>query len=199
MDDTERPTTKPAQGVGPQALLEDPAYANRFLDLHQNADLLNQKAVKPPLIRNLVITQLTPELLHDKWPYLRRGALDILRKVGEHTNWTPEDLYAALRYPEASHTILWMVTRNGKDVGWSCGNIERDRYGKLEFFVWDGWTIPPRERDPEDDVDGAREQLFDYIKLWAKNNGCWRLTCLSSRALEHIGWTKGHTTYYMLV
>lgn len=166
------------------------ASDQKFLDLHLNG-------ATQVIIRNLVITQLAPEALHEYWPYLKRGAEDILRKVGKHTDWIVEDLYAALRYPEASHTVLWLVSRNAKQVGWAAGNLERTKYGQLEFFVWDGWTIPLREREPEDDVDGARIQLFDFIKAWAKNQGCKRLTCLSPRPLEKIGWEKGCTSFSM--
>jgi hypothetical protein len=152
-----------------------------------------------PTIRNLVIDQLKPEQLHEQWAWLKRGAEDILKKIAPHSNWIPEDLYAALRYPESSHTVLWIVSRNLRALGWACGEIQRDRYGKLEFFLWDAWDIPLADRLPEDDVDGARDQLVDYIKLWSKANGCWRVSTLSARKLELLGWTKGHTTYYLPV
>lgn len=148
-------------------------------------------------VRNIVVEPLRPEHLHDNWPFILRGALDILQKVHRHTHWQVEDLYAALRYPEASHMQLWMVTRNAKALGWACGQLEKDRYGGLEFFLWTAWSIPLRERTPEDDVPGARDQLIEYIRLWAKGQGCNRLTCLSSRHLEKLGWTKGHTSFYI--
>ena len=110
-----------------------------------------------------------------------------------------EDLYAALRYPDSSHTVCWIVSRNSKALGWACGEIQRDRYGRLEFFLWDAWTLPLAERAEEDDVEGARDQLIDFMRLWAKNQGCYRLTTLSARKLELLGWTKGHTVYYLPV
>ena len=122
-----------------------------------------------------------------------------MKKVGEHTDWIPEDLYAALRYPNASNAVLFMVTRNEKALGWMCCELQRDRYGKLECFVWNGWDIPLRERAPEDDVEGGKQQLHDYIKMWAKSQGCYRIACLSPRPLEHLGWIKGHTNYYQPV
>jgi hypothetical protein len=75
--------------------------------------------------------------------------------------------------------------------------MQRDQYGKLEFFLWDAWDIPLVERLPEDDVDGARDQLTDYIKMWAKNSGAGRVVTYSYRKLEKLGWTKSHTTYYL--
>jgi len=151
------------------------------------------------VIRNLFIQQLTPEQLHGNWAFIKRGAEDILKKVGEHTDWIPEDLYAALRYPEASHAVLFLVTRNAKALGWMCCELQRDRYGKLECFVWNGWDIPLRERTAEDDVEGGKQQLHDYIKMWAKSQGCYRIACLSPRPLERLGWIKGHTNYYQPV
>jgi hypothetical protein len=153
------------------------------------------------VIRNLLIQQLSTDQLHENWAFLKRGAEEILAKIKpqESTSWIPEDLYAALRYPESSHTVLWMVSRNQRALGWACGELQRDRYGKVEFFLWDAWSIPLRERLPEDDVDGARDQLVDYIKIWAKSQGAWRVVTYSYRKLEHLGWTKSHTTYYMTV
>jgi hypothetical protein len=148
-------------------------------------------------INNLTIEPITAEKLHDLWPWLKTGAEKILQRINPHSTWVPEDLYASLRYPNASRIVAWMVTRNQKALGWACGGIESDRYGKLEFFLWDAWTIPLRERAPEDDVEGARDQLIDYMKLWAKANGCWRLATMSARKLEALGWTKGHTIYYL--
>jgi hypothetical protein len=90
-----------------------------------------------------------------------------------------------------------MVSRNLRALGWACGNLQRDQYGKLEFFLWDAWDIPLAERLPEDDVEGARDQLVDYIKMWAKANGAGRIVTYSYRKLEVLGWTKSHTTYYL--
>lgn len=90
-----------------------------------------------------------------------------------------------------------MAVRNQKVLGWIAGHPQRDQYGKLEFFLWTGWDIPIRERTPEDDVPGARDQLLDYIKMWAKSQGCYRVACMSPRALDRLGFIKGHTTYYM--
>jgi hypothetical protein len=140
---------------------------------------------------------MRPEMLHEQWEWLKRGAQDICRKIAPHSTWIPEDLYAALRYPEASHLVCWIVSRNQRALGWACGDLERDKYGQLEFFLWDAWDIPMRERLPEDDVPGARDQLVEYIRLWAKSQGCWRVTTLSARKLEAIGWTRGHTVYYI--
>jgi hypothetical protein len=163
-----------------------------------NLDYLKNQPLAPRVvIRNLVIQQLTPDQLHANWPFIKRGAEDILKKVGEHTSWCPEDLYAALRYPEASHAFLWMITRNLKALGWVCCELQRDRYGQLECFIWNGWDIPLRERTAEDDVAGGRDQVHEFIKMWAKQQGCHRVSCLSPRPLERIGWSKGHTTYYM--
>lgn len=148
-------------------------------------------------VRNIVVEQLRPETLHQNWPFIRRGATDIHRKVHHHTHWQVEDLYAALRYPDASHMNLWIVTRNQKALGWVCGELSRDRYGGLEFFIWTAWDIPLRERTPEDDVPGARQQMDEYLRVWAKGQGCTRLTCLSSRHLEVLGWTRGHTSFYV--
>ena len=151
----------------------------------------------PVSVKNLTIEPLRPDTLHANWPFLKRGAVDIWKRVKAHSNWTTNDLYAALRYPEASHTVGWIVTRNLKALGWCCGEIQRDRYGGLEFFLWCAWTIPPRERAPEDDVPGAREQMVEFVRGFAKNNGCERVTTLSARQLESLGWIKGHTVYYL--
>jgi hypothetical protein len=137
-------------------------------------------------------------VLHANWEFLKRGALDILKKIrpSESSTWIPEDLYAALRYPDASHTVCWIVSRNLKALGWACGNLQRDQYGKLEWFLWDAWSIPLAERLPEDDVPGARDQLVEYIKIWAKAQGATRIVTYSYRKLEALGWKKSHTTYY---
>jgi hypothetical protein len=67
----------------------------------------------------------------------------------------------------------------------------------MEFVLWDAWDIPLAERNIDDDVEGARDQLTDYIKMWAKANGAWRIVTYSYRKLEKLGWTKSHTTYYL--
>jgi hypothetical protein len=152
---------------------------------------------RPIVVRNITIEQLTPAQLHAQWGWLRRGAIDILSNVKDHTEWVPEDLYAALRYPQASNVLCFICSRNLKALGWMAVELQQTKYGKLECFVWCGWSIPPAERQPGDDVEGAREQLHDYVRLWAKSQNCSRVTCLSSRALEHIGWTRGHSVYYI--
>lgn len=91
------------------------------------------------------------------------------------------------------------MSRNQKALGWACGNLQRDQYGALEFFLWDCWDIPLAERGPEDDVDGARDQLVDYMKMWAKANNALRIVTYSYRKLELLGWTKSHTTYYQFL
>jgi hypothetical protein len=159
---------------------------------------LKRSLIGRPTIRNLLVTQLTPDQLHGNWEWIKRGAEDILKKIRPHesSSWIPEDLYAAIRYPEASHMVFWMVSRNQKALGWACGHLNKDQYGKLEFVIWDAWDLPLNERAPEDDVEGARDQLVEYIKMWAKANGAWRIVTYSYRKLELIGWTKSHTTYY---
>lgn len=152
---------------------------------------------KPPVVRNISIEAVQPAQLHGLWGWLRRGALDILEKVRDHTEWVPEDLYAALRYPQTSNTTCFICSRNLKALGFVVVELQPMKYGKLECFVWLGWDIPPAEREPGDDVDGAREQLMDYVRLWAKSQGCVRICAMSSRALEYIGWQKGHTIYYL--
>lgn len=155
------------------------------------------KKPKPVFVRNLTIEQLRPDQLHGMWPWLRRGAQDIFDNVRDHTQWIPEDLYAALRYPAASNCACFVLSRNLKALGFVTVELQTMKYGKLECFVWLGWDIPPAEREPGDDVEGAREQLMDYVRLWAKQQGCERICAMSSRALEYIGWTKGHTIYYL--
>jgi len=92
-----------------------------------------------------------------------------------------------------------MVSRNQKALGWLIGSLNKDQYGKYEFVIWDAWDIPLYERAPEDDVEGARDQLIEYIKMWSKANGAWRIVTYSYRKLERIGWTKSHTTYYQAI
>jgi hypothetical protein len=170
-----------------------------FLNLHLVTPY--DSSPRRTVIRNIIITQLTPDNLHGNWEFLKRGCLDILKKIRprESTSWIPEDVYAAIRYPEASHQVCWIVTRNQKALGWLIGSLNKDQYGKYEFVIWDAWDIPLNERAPEDDVEGARDQLIDYIKMWAKANGAWRLVTYSYRKLEYLGWTKSHTTYYVVV
>lgn len=152
---------------------------------------------RAPLVRNIVIEQLRPDQLHAQWGWLKRGCLDILDKIRPHSDWLPEDLYAALAYPQHSSTACFIVSRNSKALGWIAGELQRDRYGRLEWFLWTAWDIPPAEREPGDDVEGARDQLIEYVRIWAKGQGCSRVTTLSARKLEYLGWTKGHTVYYL--
>jgi len=132
---------------------------------------------------------------------MKRGCDDILKRIRprESTSWIPEDVYAALRYPDSSHHVCWIVSRNEKALGWLIGSLNKDQYGQLEFVVWDAWDIPLNERDERDDVDGARDQLMEYVRMWTKANGGWRVVTYSYRKLEHLGWTKSHTTYYQVV
>src|SRR5215472_677348 len=175
------------------------AHPETFLNLHY--DHTKELPQKPVHVRNILITQLTPDNLHGNWDFIKRGCLDILKKIHprESTSWIPEDVYAAIRYPDASHHVCWMVSRNQKALGWLIGSLNKDQYGKYEFVIWDAWDLPLYERTPEDDVEGARDQLMEYIRMWAKANGAWRIVTYSYRKLERIGWTKSHTTYYQII
>src|SRR5215472_14840444 len=90
--------------------------ATPFLDLHRDSVRPKPERV---IIKNLVIQQLAPEQLHANWAWIKRGAEDIIKRIRprDSSSWIPEDLYAALRYPEASHMVFWMVTRNQRALG----------------------------------------------------------------------------------
>ena len=152
---------------------------------------------RPPIVHNILIEQLRVDQLHSQWGWLKRGCLDILDKIHPHSDWIPEDLYAALAYPQVSNTVCFIVSRNQKALGWVAGETQRNRYGGLEFFLWTAWDIPPSEREPGDRVEDARDQLVEYLKLWAKSQGCHRITTLSARHLEVLGWTRAHTVFYI--
>lgn len=143
------------------------------------------------------------------WPFLERGVRQIIHRG--HAEWSTFDFYAALRHPQATGMSLWIASRNQHTLGWFCGYPQQNFWnGRMEWFLWGVWTIPLRERRPDDGTREAMIECHEFIRRFAKQNGYHRIVTLSMRELLMMGasvshresphaWRKAHTTYYIPV
>ena len=143
----------------------------------------------PPPVR---IDPIAADHLHDVWLFVRQGLLRIILKV--HPEWWPEDIYSALR---GGYANLWMVYRGQRAVGFFIGYPQiRPFSAKKEWLLWAAYTIPYRDRLPDDNVPEVITLSMEFMNEEAKRQGCESLVMLSTRrGFERYGFYRGFTTW----
>lgn len=106
------------------------------------------------------------------------------------------DVYAAIKQGWAQ---LYIVSRGAHVVGWFCGYVQKRPFsGQAEWFLWCAYTIPLRERLPDDDVPDAVRQSIAFMHELRKQAGGDRIVMLSTRrGFERWGFVKSFTTWYL--
>jgi hypothetical protein len=133
---------------------------------------------------------VSPGRLHEYWPFLRRG-LDAIIKKTPRIRWIPEDVYAAI----ANQTAAAFVVRQDRVRALGFFVVHPQNIGfcdKTELFLWAGWTLPPREREPGDDVPAALKFAIEYMIKLAHEAGHVSLSYLTARR----GFTKKPLHYF---
>lgn len=99
------------------------------------------------------ILPVAPEALHDTWPWVRDGLLEVIKRGKER--WIPEDVYAALRNATAH---LYLVQRNAEEMGF----LVLQKLAGLDgttLFVWAGWCEPRAFIEARQEVLAALDDL----------------------------------------
>jgi hypothetical protein len=143
----------------------------------------------PPPVR---IEAVAADHLHDVWLFVRQGLLRITVKV--KPEWWPEDLYSAIR---GGYAGLWMVYRAQRALGFFIGYPQvRPFSAKKEWLLWCAYTIPLRDRLPDDNVAEAVALSIGFMLEEAQRQGCDSLAMLSTRrGFERYGFRRGFTTW----
>lgn len=141
----------------------------------------------------LRITALDPQKLHFYFPFIKRGLEDILRKntprksrgslsevfANTKVRWRPEDIYAALAYKTAT---AYLASRNRRLLGFFVVHPQPVAFThKTELFLWTAWTLPLRERHPEDDFPDVIRQSVAFMARLKAEGGHAEMTMLSLR------------------
>lgn len=131
----------------------------------------------PPAV---AITPIQPQNLHDHWSFAHQGIETVMRKLGrDKIDFLVEDVFAALRNGGAT---LYLVTRGSRVLGYWIAYVQiRPFSGKKELFLWIAYSIPLRDRLPDDNVPEAVVLSMDYMKQQARALGCDSIVHLSSR------------------
>lgn len=128
---------------------------------------------------DLRIDTLAPGQLHAFWPFLKRGLLDILRKLKVAPDWIPEDVYAFVRHGDA---VAYLVFHHGRYVAFMVCYLNPLPFsGQKELIAWCGWAIPVKERYPNDDQDRVWRMMFDLMRDTGRRAGAIRLATLTTR------------------
>ena len=156
------------------------------------------------------IDHVKPEQLHDVWDWVRgrkasmvliddhrtfRYATGIERIIAKvKPDWKPEDLYASAR---AGLANLYIVKRGDRKLGFfAIYRQNRPFSGRAELFLWCAYTIPIREREPDDNLDEAIRASIEFMYQHARANSCDSVVMLSTRkGLERFGFTRTFTTW----
>lgn len=121
--------------------------------------------------------QVNPAQLHTWWSFVRTGLETVRRKT--KPEWLSEDIYSALRTGSA---VLLLAMCGPNPVGFTISYVADIPFsGRKETFIWVAWTISPRDRHPDWDVEAAITNNFDTIVAMARASGVSRLSCLSPR------------------
>lgn len=142
----------------------------------------------------IAINQVQPQQLHDVWGFVGRGIETVIRKV--KPDFISPDVYAAIRFNNAQ---LYMVTRGSRALGFFVTYAQRRPFSnKLEYLIWIGYTIPLRERLPEDNLTEAVALSLNFVQEQARSLGAAGPVMLSTRkGFERYGFTQGFTTWTM--
>lgn len=123
------------------------------------------------------ILQVQPQELHQVWSWVRIGMEAVVRKA--RPDFILEDVYAAIRF---NHAQLYMVSRGPRMLGFFVTQTMRRPFSnKLEYFNWATYTLPLRERLPDDNIPEAVALSIDFMRNQARTLGCDRIVTLSRR------------------
>jgi hypothetical protein len=124
--------------------------------------------------------------LHDHWPTLKRGLDAIIRKT-PNVRWIAEDVYAALANQTAFAFQVWQLPAR-RYMGFFIVHPQNVGFSdKTELFCWAAWTIPLREREPGDDVEGSVRCSIEHMVKMTRDGGHVALTFLTARK----AWRRG--------
>lgn len=142
------------------------------------------------------ILQVQPQSLHDVWPFVETGLIAIVRKA--RPDWLVPDVFANIRTSQAA---LYMVSRGPRMLGFFVTQTMRRPFSnKLEYFEWCAYTLPLRERLPDDNIPEAVALSIDFMRQQARALGCDRIVTLSRRPSYAVfGFRKTFITWEMPV
>lgn len=142
------------------------------------------------------ILQVNPPELHAVWSFVKGGLGAVIRKA--RPDFVVEDVYAAIRFNNAQ---LYMVTRGPRALGFFVAYAQRRPFSnRLEYFNWCSYSIPLRERLPNDNVPEAVALSIDFMRNQARALGCDRLVTVSRRpSYARFGFKAGFITWEMPV
>ena len=146
------------------------------------------------LAQSVSITQVPSLSLHDVWNFVERGIETVRRKV--KPDFLAPDVYAAIRFNNAQ---LYMVTRGPRALGFFVTYTQHRPFSnRLEYLLWIGYSIPLRERLPDDNVSEAVAMSLAFMQQQARALGAAGPVMLSTRkGWERYGFTSGFTTWTM--
>lgn len=125
----------------------------------------------------VTILQVDPQHVHSVWPFIARGIADIKKKV--ESDFIDADVYWYLRQNAAQ---AYIVSRDERRLGFFINYVQaRPFSGRRELFLWAAWSIPLRERQDDDDVEGAVRKSIEFMQNQKVATGCDRIVHLSSR------------------
>ena len=142
------------------------------------------------------ILQVQPQELHAVWQWVKTGMDAVIRKA--RPDFIIEDVYAAVRF---NHAQLYMVSRGPRMLGFFVTQTMRRPFSnKLEYFNWATYTLPLRERLPDDNIPEAVALSIDFMRQQARALGCDRIVTLSRRPSYAVfGFRKSFITWEMPV
>lgn len=123
----------------------------------------------------------TPQQVRKEWGWIRNGLLTILQRTREQ--WLPEDVWQSL---QAAQSFLWVVHKDGDDVGFLVLRKDADFDGPV-LFIWLCWTEPQVLTD-------CHATLIERLDEIAARIGAKRVRFQSPRA----GW-RGFEDYFAAV
>lgn len=133
----------------------------------------------------LDLVEVKPETLHHFWPFIDKGLKSVIRKV--QPDWIEGDIYAALRGAQANAVI---AVRGGHYLGFSVYYKQPRPFSlKPELFIWATYTIPLKERRPNDNVPAAFQAVWRYLERIA-------IYGYGTRSLAWISTRKGFERQY---
>lgn len=143
----------------------------------------------PPPLR---IEAVAADHLHDVWLFVRQGLIRIIAKV--RPGWWTEDVFSAVR---GGYAGLWMTYRGQRALGFFIGYPQVQPFtAKKEWLLWAAYTIPFRDRLPDDNVGEVVTLSMEFMNEEAKRQGCESLVMLSTRrGFERYGFYRGFTTW----
>lgn len=99
----------------------------------------------------------TTQQVREEWGWIRNGLLTIIERTRE--SWLPEDVWQSL---QGGHSFLWVVHKDGDDVGFLVLRKHDDFSGPV-LFIWCCWFEPGAMRDCVADVVARLDEIAARI------------------------------------